>query len=255
MKTALLLAIAFFISAVPVDATCISAENYYNSAVSIKIYKDGKPFQGSAWFYKDSKTLVTAGHFARILPDDPPAWSKIEILQQRKGRKIFKRQNVRIMRIGNIRDASIRELGFMEKYAREDLGILELESPFLDALPLDVAPHKVEPYYPLRILAYPYGKLTPARARSLPPGLDEKFFGRFESLLHIEILNQRNIAGAGASGSPVLNCEGKVAGTITAQLSDVFVNPQRLWVIRPAYGSATNYAVPSSFLTELLRRK
>lgn len=254
MKTALFILTLVLAGSQYADANCINPKDYLDSTVSLvrynafyDDYKDG----GTAWFYKDARTLVTAGHVAMgiLLSSE---WSSLEIRQRKDLYTISETQPARILQIGNIASASNTEIAFMEKYAKVDLAIIELAFDFHGARPLEISQSKPPHYSPLWAIAYPKNKAVLANGRSIPPGYDKKYLEEYASMLHVNIQNPR--LRHGASGAPILNCEGKVAGILNIYIDRVLHLANGKTIKRPA-SAPTNYAVPASFITELLERK
>lgn len=241
-------------------AECINPKDYRDSVVEIVRYNgyyngyDG----GSAWFYKNARMLVTAGHVANILLLSA-SWSKIEVRQRKDWYTISETQYARILRIGRIEGADLREIVFLEKFVKEDVAIVELSDDFRGAKPLDIAKEQESDYRPLFSVAYPAGKLVFASGHSLPSSLDNDYLGDYSYLLHINMRKPDLIRGA--SGAPILNCEGRVVGILTIKIEDAFAVPNPISlvpsyiIVRRGKSTASNFAVHASFVTELLQRK
>ena len=260
MKVIVLVFSFLFSSSHLVNAECINPRDYNDSVVMLTGFNEhiNKYISGTAWFYKNSKTLVTAGHVASsLLLSDK--WSRLKIQQRKDTVSVSEIQNARLIRIGNISKASETELVYLEKYAKEDLAIIELSEDFQGAKQLEISEHHPLNYSLLYSVAYPEKRLVFAKGQSLPPSLEAEYIGiTYQSMMHINMRNPEMTSGS--SGAPILNCHGKAAGIITIQLGDVIVVNQKLpasgvTIIKRKFEDTTNLAIYSSFLTELMRRE
>ncbi|OGF66503.1 hypothetical protein A3I27_00730 [Candidatus Giovannonibacteria bacterium RIFCSPLOWO2_02_FULL_43_11b] len=250
--------VSLFLVLVPALANaeerCINPADYARSTVAITRYFKEGPASGTAWFYKDKKTLITAGHVARLLAKREK-WTTLELQQRETHGFLVTKMRARIVKIGNIAEATYFEIAALEKYAKEDLAFIELEHPYPEALPLDISRERAPDYSPLWVIAYPSRKLVYEKGQTLSPGVETEYEKDFPSMIHIEIAGNRQSLIDGSSGSPTLNCAGKVSATISLFLNDEYVSSGGKLVRRATKGTATNYGLPSSFVEELEARK
>jgi len=247
-----------FLFLIPVCAgaeeRCINPAGFARSTVAIMGYFKDRLASGTAWFYKDKKTLITAGHVARILAKKNE-WTALELRQRETHGFLVTKMRARIAKIGNIAEATLFEIATLEKYAREDLAFIELEHPYPEALPLNISRERAPDHSLLWAIAYPSIKLVYERGQTVPAGIERNLEEDFPSMVHIEAVVNRHALIGGSSGSPTLNCAGKVLATISLSLNDVYVSSKGEIVHRATRGTATNYGLPANFVEELEARK
>ena len=236
------------------EENCINPKNYARSTVAITRYFEKGSASGTAWFYKDKKTLITAGHVAQILASNGE-WTTVELQQRETHGFLVTKMRARIKKMGNIASATYFEIAALEKYAREDLAFIELEHPYPEALPLDISRERAPDYSLLWAIAYPLGKLVYARSRTLPPGIEVEYEKDYPSMIHVEAIDNRQALLEGSSGGPALNCAGKVSAIINMALGETYVSSKGKIVRRATKGTATNYGLPAAFVEELEARK
>jgi hypothetical protein len=149
--------------------------------------------RGTGWFLAP-RLIVTAAHVAEAMHLSANEWKDVEL---------------RDREIKNL--APLRVLHLAGSHA-EKVAVLELRS----AIPgVDVLQSRAEPLNPeerLVTLAYPNNELRFAGGRFVRYGDDQRLAGT--ALLEMHDGNDRLVLDHGASGAPVLDCEGRVVAVV-----------------------------------------
>ena len=217
----LMLILVFMIVIVPcarAEDACIDPSTLAASTVSITRYftADEKPppsldgYRATAWFYRSTRYLVSIAHFV----DDPP------VLPRGEWRNVDVRQRDVTVQV------SARLLGVV-KALPEGFALFELREPFPNARTLKLREKPLSRNEPVRSIAYLDG-LRFAKGRfaeiagssDIPP--DHSFAkvrpgsGLFEMWDIEERNNDRFVLDHGASGAPIVDCEGNVAAVASS---------------------------------------
>jgi Trypsin-like peptidase domain len=198
--------VAVFAS-VRAEAECVDPATLARSTVNIvRIFgkaqespvADPYGIAGTAWFLSP-RFVVTAAHVADAMRLSEREWTKVEI-HERESKTSFP---VRIVhRLGS---------------HAEKIAVLELGTPFsgATALPTRAAPLVADE--PVLSLAYPDLKLRYAGGRFVRLETDDALAGA--ALLEMYDGTDRLVLDHGASGAPVLDCDGRVVAVVTNVLS------------------------------------
>jgi hypothetical protein len=200
------------------EDACIDPSTLAATTVSITRYftADEKPrpslegYRATAWFYRSTRYLVSIAHFV----DDPPVlprgeWRNVDVRQ----RDVTVEVSARLL-------AVVRALP-------EGLALLELREPFPNARTLKLREKPLSRNEPVRSIAYLDG-LRFAKGRfaeiagsgDIPP--DDPFAkvrpgsALFEMWDIEERNNDRYVLDHGASGAPIVDCEGNVAAVASS---------------------------------------
>lgn len=194
-------------ASVGAEAGCVDPATLAGTTVNIvrtfdgaRDKAEGDPYgiAGTAWFLSPS-LVVTADHVAVSMRLSERDWK--EVAFHEKGKKAA--VPVRIaQRLGS---------------GEEKIAVLELRSRYSGAaaLPTRTAPLVVDE--PVSSLAYPDLKLRYAGGRFVRFETDEALAGA--ALLEMHDGDDRFVLDHGASGAPVLDCDGRVVAVVTNVLS------------------------------------
>jgi hypothetical protein len=195
------------------EDACIDPSTLVATTVSITRYftADEKPgpsldgYRATAWFYGSTRYLVSIAHFVDDAPVLPRGeWRKVDVRQ----RDITVKVNARLL-------AVVTALP-------EGFAIFELREPFPDAQTLKLREKPLSRNEPVRSIAY-LDRLRFAKGRfaeiagSNDIPRDHPFAkvrpgsGLFEMWDIEERNNDRYVLNHGASGAPIVDCEGNVA--------------------------------------------
>ena len=234
---------------------CVDPSGLARSVVSIVHYFDKHTSdvigeRATAWFYRSSRFLVTAAHFANELPADD--WREVELRQARDGEPdMVVRTRIRV--VAPQAPAKDRMTGAAARAGlAQDVAILELQDPFPNAQVLQVKPEPPPKDAAILVIGYPDGTMQAARGIVREA---EDPAGKYAGLAMFEVQgSNRLLLNAGASGAPVLDCR---EGHVVAVLNGLLTGPplsflSRNLVIPTPWGSPTNTAVPASTLNGLL---
>jgi hypothetical protein len=184
-------------------ATTVGITRYFTPEEKPRPSIDG--YQATAWFYRSTRHLVSIAHFVDDAPVLPRGeWRKIDVRQ----RDVTVEVSARLL-------AVVRALP-------EGFAIFELREPFPNAQILKLREKPLSRNEPVRSIAY-LGGLRFAKGRfaeiagsgDIPR--DDPFAkvqpgsGLFEMWDIEERNNDRNVLDHGASGAPIVDCEGNVA--------------------------------------------
>ena len=215
-----LLALLFFCGK-SAEAACIDPAALTHSTISVL------GIRGTAWFLSET-SIATAGHVASAMKLSQHTWKDIEILDGESTERI----GVRVLHLAG---------AHFEKIA-----VLELRSAFPGGRSLKIRTEPLVPEEPVVSLAYPKNRLRFAGGRFVEYGGGEKFAGT--ALLELYDGDDRLVLDHGASGAPVLDCEGRVVALVSnlfTQTMQFFSQPIR---ISTAWGTANVVSVPIQVL-------
>ena len=226
-----------------VEATCVDPSALVRSTVSITRIFDGQErkvdvgvlgVHGTAWFLS-STSMVTAGHVAMAMNLSDQKSTPVEILDGLRTQSIA----VRVARVVGAH--------------AENIAILELQSPFSGAQSLQIRTAPLVPDEPVVSLAYPGNRLRFAGGRFVEYRESDKFGGT--ALLEMYDGDDRLVLDHGASGAPVLDCQGRVVAVVSnlfTQRKQFLSNAIR---ISTAWGQANVASVPAHVLKEFAPTK
>jgi len=227
------------------EDACIDPSTLAATTVSITRHftADEKPrpslegYRATAWFYRSTRYLVSIAHFVDDAPVLPRGeWRKVDVQQ----RDVTVQVSARLL-------AVVRALP-------EGFALFELREPFPNAQPLKLREKPLARNEPVRSIAYPgglrfaKGRFAEIAGSSDIPG-DNPFAkvrpgsGLFEMWDIEERNNDRYVLDHGASGAPIVDCEGNVAAvasSIVTQGSLYFAG--REFTLTTPWGMANNTA-------------
>jgi hypothetical protein len=198
--------------------TCIDPSTLAKTTVSITRYfaddeKPCAPFEGyraTAWFYGSTRYLLSIAHFVDDAPVLPRGeWRMVDVQQQGITAKV----NARLLAV--------------VKAVPEGFAVFELREPFPSAQTLQLREKPLSRDEPVRSVAYVNG-LRFAKGRfseimtrddvpqnhpfaKVPPGA-----GLFEMWDIEEPYDARYVLDHGASGAPIVDCDGNVAAVTSS---------------------------------------
>jgi Trypsin-like peptidase domain len=188
-------------------AACVDPSTLVRSTVNISREFDEEEqraepgvlgIRGTAWFLSP-RLVVTAAHVADAMHLSAQDWKDIGI-QERASRASLP---ARILRVAGTH--------------QEKIAVLELSRPFPGATVLRNRMGPLVPDEPLASLAYPGSELRFAGGRFVEYGDDAKFAGM--ALLEMFDGNDRLVLDHGASGAPILDCEGRVVAVVSTLIT------------------------------------
>lgn len=217
---------------------CIDPERLASSTIGITRYFSGEDgrvdsgllgVRGTAWFLS-GMSIVTAEHVAAAMDLSHQSWKKIEIRERGNKQSIA----VRILRVAGIH--------------AEKLAVLELQTHFSGAQGLQIRMKPLAPEEQVVSLAYPGSRLRLAGGRFVRYGDSENLTGA--ALLEMYDGDNRLVLDHGASGAPVLDCEGRVVAIVSNIFTQILQFPFEAIRISTAWGSPNVASVPSLVLAD-----
>jgi Trypsin-like peptidase domain len=190
-----------------VAASCIDPSSLTKTTVSISrefAEDDKKPapdvvaIGGTGWFLSP-RLLVTAAHVAEAMQLSSTHWKDIEI--RNSGSK-----TIVATRIHGLAGPLI-----------EKMALLHLHAPFSGAVARSVRREPLTPEERVVALAYPHSRLRFAAGRFVEFGASNQFAGA--AMMEIYEGDDRLVLDHGASGAPVLDCQGRVVAVVSSILT------------------------------------
>ncbi len=221
----------------PAAATCIDPSKLAHSTVSITRHFDDKDrkgdsgllgIRGTAWFLS-SNSIVTVAHVAAAMGLSGQDWKQVEILEGDNKQTI----GLRILRLAGSHS--------------EKIAVLELQTAFADARGLRVRMEPLRPEEQVVSLAYPGSRLRFVGGRFVKYGDDDKLAGT--ALLEMYDGDDRLVLDHGASGAPILDCEGRVVAVVSNIFTQTMQFPFRPVRISTAWGHPNVVSVPIQVLS------
>jgi len=190
-----------------IEAACVDPSTVAPSTVSITRDFDAQEraaepgvigIRGTGWFLSP-RLVVTAAHVAEAMHLSSQAWKEIGIRETENSASIA----VRILHVAGSQ--------------AEKIAVVELMTAFPGALALR---SRMEPLIPderVVSLGYPAGQLRFAGGRFVRYGDAGAFNGA--ALLELHDGNDRLVLDHGASGAPVLECDGRVVAVVATLIT------------------------------------
>ncbi len=219
-----------------VEAECVDPAAFVQATASItRHFSDDERradtgllgIHGTAWFLSPS-LMATAGHVAEEMHLSGLAWTQIEIAVGGEEQSI----SVRIQRLAGS--------------GAEKIALLELRTGFPRAQSFQTRARPLVPGEPLVSLAYPSSTLRFAKGRFVRQGDDDKVSGM--ALLEMVDGDDRLVLDHGASGAPVLDCEGRVVAVVSNIFATTLTFMSQAIRISTAWGSPNVASVPIAVL-------
>jgi Trypsin-like peptidase domain len=188
-------------------AACIDPSTLLKTTVSIsrdfgveerKLTPGIAGIDGTGWFLSP-RLLVTAAHVAEAMRLSLATWKEIEIWDG-------KSKTIVATRVHDLAGPQF-----------EKMALLDLMVPFSGAVALSVRREPLLPEERVVALAYPNSRLRFAGGRFVAYGADQQFPGA--ALMEIYEGNDRLVLDHGASGAPVLDCQGRVVAVVSSILT------------------------------------
>jgi trypsin-like peptidase len=233
-----------------IQAACIDPAQLAHSTVSITRYFDDAEreinrgrvgVRGTGWFLSPT-TIVTAEHVTAGMNLSTEVWKPIEIVDGDGSQLI----SARIQRLAGAQ--------------AERLAVIELQRAVSAARIVEVRGKPLMPEEQVMTLAYLEGRLHPVTGRFVLYGDDGKLAGM--ALLEVYEGDNRLVIDHGASGAPVVDCDGRVAAVVSNVFTQSIVFASREIRISTAWGMPNVLSVPVQVLddssksneTEVLQR-
>jgi len=221
-----------------IEAACIDPSTFVQSTTSIARHFNEEERQtnpgvvgirGTAWFLS-SRLLVTAAHVAEAMHLSADEWKDVE-MRNGEGK----------------RSLSVRVLDLAGRNA-EKIAVLELRSEIPNAAVLQRRTEPLIPDEQVVSIAYPDNQLRFAGGRFVQDGNDDKFAG--SALFEMYDGNDRLVLDHGASGAPVLDCDGRVVAVVTTLITRTMNFLSNVIRISTAWQSPNVVAIPIQVLKE-----
>lgn len=186
--------------------------------------------RGTGWFLSPT-SIVTAEHVTAAMMLSAEHWKTLEIDSGEGNQSI---------------EARIRRVAGSDP---EKLAVIELRRPVERARAVTIRREPLLPEEQVITIAYPGGRPHPVAGRFVRMGEDGKLAGM--ALLEFYEGENRLIIDHGASGAPVLDCEGRVAAVISNVFTQDMQFASRVIRISTAWGMPNVVSVPLHALDEI----
>jgi hypothetical protein len=225
----------------PAAATCVDSSTLAHSAVSITRYfadddrkadTDLLGIRGTAWFSSPT-SMVTVEHVAAAMGLSDQNWKQVEILKGEHTHTI----DARVLRLAGSHS--------------EKIAVLELRVAFSGAQGLQIRMEPLASEEQVVTLAYPGNRQRFVGGRFVKYGDSDKLAGT--ALFEIYDGDDRLVLDHGASGAPVLDCEGRVVAVVSNIFTQTLQFPPRAIRISTAWGSPNVASVPIQVLQDFPR--
>ena len=222
-----------------VEAACIDPETRVASTVSItrefsEAERAAAPsilgIRGTAWFLTP-RLIVTAAHVADAMHLTPEDWKTIRIRER-----------------GTNESIPVRTLRLVGGSYSEKMAVLELKDAFPGAAALRIRKEPLVPDEPVVSLAYPNDNLRFARGRFVQYGESDALLGA--ALMEMHDGKDRLVLDHGASGAPVLDCEGRVVAVVSTLVTQTLSLPFGAVRVSTAWQTPNVISVPTETLRD-----
>jgi hypothetical protein len=226
-----------------VEATCVDPSALVRSTASItRIFDDQERrpdagllgIRGTGWFLSPT-FMVTVEHVAVDMRLSRGGWSRVEIAGGENQRSFA----VRVVRVAGAHT--------------ERIAVLELQTPFLEAESLAIRIEPLAPEERVVSLAYPSSRLRFAHGRFVEYGHSDKLAGT--ALLEMYDGDDRLVLDHGASGAPVLDCQGRVVAVVSNLFTQRMTLSSNAIRISTAWGQANVASIPIQVLKDVALAK
>jgi hypothetical protein len=236
VRHCLLFVSALLAMATGAKATCIDPSTLVHSTASITRHfsEDERKeapailgIRGTAWFLS-ARSMVTAAHVAEAMRLSAQGWTEIE-LREGNSRQVIPS---RILRVAGAH--------------AEKMAVLELKAAFPGAAALPVRTEPLVPEERLVSLAYPDGELRFAGGRFAEYGTGDRRAGM--ALIEMHDGNDRLVLDHGASGAPVLDCQGRVVAVVSTLITQTIALPTGGVRVSTAWQTPNVLSIPAEAL-------
>ena len=219
-----------------IEASCVDPATLVHSTVNItRVFGEEERraesgvvgIRGTGWFLS-SRSIVTAAHVAEAMQLSGQDWKQIEVRERERNVSLATRV--------------LRTMGS----SSEKMAVLELKTSFPSAAPLPIRSEPLVAEEPVVSLGYPDGRLRFAQGRFVHYGAEAKFIGA--ALLEIYDGNDRLVLDHGASGAPVLDCEGQVVAVVSTLITQTISLPTGAVRVSTAWQTPNVVAIPAEAL-------
>jgi len=220
------------------NAACVDPAQLAHSTVSLmRHFDEGERgahpgligIRGTGWFLSPT-TIVTAEHVTAAMKLSEEEWKPLEIMVGDSSQSIA----ARIQRLAG---------GTPER-----LAVIELQRAASDARSVAIRKEPLVPEEQVMTLAYPAGRPHLVGGRFVRFGDGGKLAGM--ALLEMYEGENRLVIDHGASGAPVVDCDGRVAAVVTNVFTQSFMWASREIRISTAWGMPNVVSVPVQTLDE-----
>jgi hypothetical protein len=218
-----------------VQAECVDPSALVRSTVSItRHFDEGEQkagllgIRGTAWFLSPT-SLVTAEHVAAAMRLTDQDWKHVEILEGENKESIA----VRILRTAGS--------------SAERISVLELRAAYAGAHALQIRMESGVAEERVVSLAYPGNRLRFAAGRFVRYGDSDRVAGT--ALFEMYDGDDRLVLDHGASGAPILDCEGRVIAVVSNVFTQTVQSPFRAIRVSTAWGQPNVVSVPIQVLS------
>jgi hypothetical protein len=238
MRQSLFFVLILVVTCSRVEAACLDPATLAHSTMSIardfnEEESKAQPgiigIRGTAWFLS-SRLLVTAAHVAEAMQLSAQEWKDLEIRDGESKRSVAVR---------------VRHLAGPQV---EKIAVLELRSAIPDAVVLQRRAGPLVPEESVVSLAYPKSQLRFAGGRFVKYADDEKLAG--SALLEMYDGDDRLVLDHGASGAPVLDCDGRVVAVVMILMTRTMSFLSNVIRISTAWNSPNVVAIPIDVLKD-----
>jgi S1-C subfamily serine protease len=214
---------------------CVDPRAFADSVV--KVERAGQPhgqihWAGSGWFHQSRLVLITNDHVAAKLQLAEHEWRSIQLTtaEAYSARTYVQATQARLL----ARDAA------------NDVALVLLDHPAMGVHQLDLKTGPVSGGEPLAIAGYPSGLLHFGTARASSAAQPIARYRQPRSQFAIDVQGDANLEAfsAGASGSPVLDCTGAVAGIFSNYIDERYLS---LFGAFGEKGKPTGRVAPNAF--------
>jgi trypsin-like peptidase len=218
------------------EASCVDPSTLVRSTVSItrefsEHERRAAPgvlgIRGTGWFLSP-RQVVTAGHVADAMRLSTEDWKEIEVRERESKMSV----PARILRIAGS--------------AAEKIAVIEIRGSLPDTVALRVRTGPLVPEERLLSVAYPNGQLRFASGRFAEYGSTGTLSGT--ALLEMHDGSNRLVLDHGASGAPVLDCEGRVVAVVSTLITQTLALPTGPVRVSTAWQVPNVLSIPAEVL-------
>jgi hypothetical protein len=234
-----LFGVVLVLASAQAKAACVGPAQLAHSVVSITrhfddVERSARPdligVRGTGWFLSPT-TIVTAEHVTAGMKLSTEDWKVLEIVDGDSSEFIA----ARIQRLAGGK--------------AERLAVIELQRAVPVARSVTIRKEPLAPDEKVVTFAYPAGRPRVVEGRFVRFGEDGKLAGT--ALLEMYEGDNRLVIDHGASGAPVVDCEGRVAAVVSNVFTQSLVWASRQIRISTAWGMPNVVSVPVQALEEL----